>query len=459
MSNAAEQTVINIGPQAGPQTDFLQTAADIAIYGGAAGGGKSYGLLLEPLRHFDNGRFGAVIFRRNSTQVRNEGGLWDESTTLYGGLGAYPRESALEHVFPSGMRVKFAHLEYERSVLDWQGAQIPFIGFDELTHFSEKQFFYMLSRNRSATAGVPGYVRATCNPDADSWVRGFIEWWINPDTGYAIPERSGVLRWFTRVNDSLVWGDSREELVERYGETSLPKSVTFIPSSLHDNKILMEKDPSYEANLNALSRVDRERLKGGNWNIRASAGMMFQEQWFPIVDAVPAGHVDALRFWDRAATKPHPENPDPDWTQGLKLLKYPDGSFLVADLKSMQDTPGQVEKLIMAVASHDSHAVRIMSQVDPGSAGVAESDNFVRMLRGYMVKTERMTKNKLARAKPVSAQAEIGNIRVLRAPWNKAFFKELQNFGEDYTGHDDIVDTLSGAFNEMCGVVSIMDVL
>jgi hypothetical protein len=101
------------------------------------------------LRHYDNPRFGAVIFRRTTTQVRNEGGLWDESMMLYGMLGAHPREVALEWSFPSGMRVKFSHLEHEKTVHDWQGSQIAMIGFDELTHFTEKQFFYMLSRNLS----------------------------------------------------------------------------------------------------------------------------------------------------------------------------------------------------------------------------------------------------------------------------------------------------------------------
>ncbi len=456
MTNAAVKTEeIYIAPQEGPQSEFLSTSADIAIYGGAAGGGKSYALLLEPLRHFRNGKFGAVIFRRNSTQVRNEGGLWDESVSLYGGLGAHPREAQLEWVFPSSMRVKFSHLEYDRSVFDWQGSQIPFIGFDELTHFSEKQFFYMLSRNRS-TSGVPGYIRATTNPDADSWVREFIDWWIDGE-GYPIKELAGVLRWFIRQNDSIIWGDSREELIERYGEKELPKSVTFIPSNIHDNKILVAKDPSYLANLRALSRVDRLRLEGGNWNVRASAGMMFQREWFPVVDAVPAGHIQSVRFWDRAATRPNESNRDPDWTRGLKLLKYPDGSFVVADLKSMRDSPGQVEAFVRNVASHDGRMTTIKSQQDPGSAGKAEAEHFVRMLAGYVVKVETMPNDKLTRAKPVSAQCEVGNVRVLRAPWNKEFFAELENFPDG--AHDDIVDVLSGAFNELCGGMSLADVI
>lgn len=434
---------------------FAATTADIAIFGGAAGGGKSYALLLEPLRHFHNAKFGAVIFRRNSTQVRNQGGLWDESMALYSLFNGTPRQAFLEWNFPSGMSVKFAHLENETTVYDWQGAQVPLIGFDEITHFSEKQFFYMISRNRS-TSGVAGYVRATCNPDVDSWVRTFIDWWIDEE-GYPIKERSGILRWFIRENDSIVWGDSREELITRCGPESLPKSLTFIPSLLQDNVILMEKDPNYLANLRALSRVDRLRLEKGNWNVRATAGNVFQRQWFPVVDAIPAGWISAIRFWDRAGTKPNEVNKDPDWTRGLKLLRYPNNTFLIADLKSIRDTPGQVEGLIRNVASHDSVNVRIVSQQDPGSAGVSEAMHFTRMLSGYDVRTVVISKDKLTRAKPVSAQCEAGNISVIRAPWNEEFFQELENFPDGR--HDDIVDVLSGAFNELSGGFSIMDAM
>lgn len=452
-----DPSVVHMGPQPGPQTDFLATPADICIFGGSAGGGKTVGLLLEMLRHWENRDFGAVIFRKNSTQVRIQGGLWDESLRIYGPLGARPRAANLEWVFPSGAKVKFAHLEHENSVLDWQGSQIPVIGFDELTHFTRSQFFYMLSRNRSATAGFPGYIRCTTNPDADSWVRELIDWWIN-DEGFAIPERSGVLRWFIALDDKLHWGSSPLELKERFsylGAAVLPKSLTFIPSKIYDNKILLEKDPAYLANLMALSRVDRERLLSGNWNIRASAGTLFQRAWFPIIPAVPSGWRAVIRFWDRAASIPTAQNPDPDWTRGLLLYSYPNGSFVVGDLKSMRGTPGQVEAFIKNVASHDGYHVRIMSQQDPGSAGVMEGEKFVQMLAGYDVRLMVTSKDKLTRAKPVSAQAEVHNVHVVKAPWNKEFFDELENFPDGR--HDDIVDVLSGAFNEISGVVSIAD--
>jgi Terminase large subunit, T4likevirus-type, N-terminal len=166
-----------IKPQDGPQVAFLSSDADIAIYGGAAGGGKSYGLLLEPLRHIYNSQFGGVIFRRTLADVKKEGSLWDTSLPLYGVCDARPRQDNLSWKFPSHAKITFAGLDHETSVLDWQGSQLAFIGFDELTHFSRSQFFYMLSRNRS-TCGIRPYVRCTTNPDADSWVADLIAWWI-----------------------------------------------------------------------------------------------------------------------------------------------------------------------------------------------------------------------------------------------------------------------------------------
>src|SRR6478736_6432823 len=189
----AESNVKIITPQEGYQLDFASSPADICIGGGAAGVGKTFSLLLEPIRHKDIEGFGSVIFRRTNTQIRNEGGLWDTSIQLYSCLDAIPRQSSLEWMFGKS-KLKFSNLEYEKNIYDWQGSQIPLIGFDELTHFTKKMFFYLLTRNRSV-CGVNPYVRATCNPDPDSWVAEFISWWIDQDTGFAIPERRGVLRY------------------------------------------------------------------------------------------------------------------------------------------------------------------------------------------------------------------------------------------------------------------------
>ena len=267
-----------IKPQQGPQEAFLASPADIAIYGGAAGGGKTWAILMEGLRHIANKDFGAVYFRRTMPQIKNEGGLWDESEKLYIPLGAKPNSSEAYWTFPSGAAVSFSHLEHDKSVSAWQGSQIPLICFDELTHFTKKQFWYMLSRNRS-TCGIKPYIRATCNPDPNSFVADLIAWWINQDTGFPIPERSGVLRWFIRVNDDLVWGDSPDELAHYLDADGSPipaKSLTFISAKLTDNKALMDSDPGYMANLMALDEVERGRLLGGNWKIKSTQARVFK---------------------------------------------------------------------------------------------------------------------------------------------------------------------------------------
>lgn len=433
------QTLCDISPQ-GPQDNFLRTSAHIAIYGGAAGGGKTFALLMEALRYRNVRGFGAVIFRRNAVQVRNKGGLWDTSYELFPSFGGTPKESIMEWEFASGATVKFNHMEHEKSKLDWQGSQIPFIGFDELTHFTHDQFFYMLSRNRS-TCGVRPYIRATTNPDCDSWVRELIDWWINPDTGYAIPERSGKIRWFIMESDQIIWANTAEELMKKT-PGCLPKSFTFISSTVFDNKILMEKDPGYISNLKALPRFEREQLLMGNWNIRPTAGIFFQHSYFEIVRAVPKT-LSKVRYWDRAATRKTETN-DPDYTVGLKLEKDKDNIFYITDIARLQQSPLGVQNAIKSIASQDGVSVRIGIEQDPGQAGVSEADYLMRMLQGYIAKPYKASKDKVTRALPASSQAEAGNIKLLQASWNENFLRELENFPDG--SHDDMVDALSGAF-------------
>lgn len=429
-----------IRPQEGPQTEFFKNEADIVIFGGSAGGGKTYALLLEALWHYDRPGFTAVLFRKNANQVRNPGGLWSESMPIYREFQGNPRESILEWNFPSGALIKFAHLDIEKDKYSWQGSQICLIGFDELTHFSWGQFVYMLSRNRSI-CGIKPYIRATTNPDPDSWVRKFIDWWIDPESGYAIPERSGQIRWFIVINDEIIWSDSKEFLINQYPD-SLPKSLSFIASTVYDNKILLQQNPEYLANLQALPRYEREQLLKGNWNIRPTAGVFFQRSFFEIIYVLPK-NLTYVRYWDRAATKKTESN-DPDYTVGLKLARDKDGVFYVIDIVRLQETPLKVQNAIKNCASQDGYMTRIGLEQDPGQAGVSEVDSLIRSLAGFPVAPYKVQKDKITRAAPVSAQSEVGNVKVLKAPWNEEFFRELENFPDSL--HDDIVDAFSGAF-------------
>lgn len=498
------------------QEEFLASPADLVIYGGAAGGGKTYALLLEECRNSDNPRFNSMIFRRNNTQIFTNGGLWDSAMEVFPLINGEPKLTPKpQFTFPSGAKVVFGHLERYADCLSYQGSQITFIGFDELTHFDEDVFWYMFSRIRS-NAGIDGYVRATTNPDPDSWVRTFIDWWIGPN-GLAIPERSGKLRWFIRVNGECVWGDSRMELLRRqfdgeiirvdkshdereelflldendskaqtvvkqgesgvlyvvkstkqfyqwdgtfYVELKTPKSVTFILSTLHDNKILMRNDPSYLSNLQALPYVEQERLLGGNWDIRPAAGMYFPRNKVTLIDEIPNDVVRWVRAWDLAGTADYKENnPEdgPAYTAGVLLGKRKNGRIVVADVINQRLNSSDVRETVLNTAKADKaaykHKVKIRMNQDPGQAGKDQAEQYLKLLSGFSVNIERESGSKEVRANPFSAQwiglkgADKGNVDVLNAPWTNAYLAQMDGFPD--RKFKDMADASSTAFLEL----------
>ena len=285
------QPTRTIRPNSVPQETFLASDADIAIYGGAAGGGKTFAELVEAMRHTGNPDFGAVIFRRTSPQITNEGGLWDEAGKLYPHVGATPRVGDLEWVFPSGSRVTFRHLQHEATKYHWQGSQIPLIEFDELTHFSESQFWYLASRNRS-TCGVRPYIRGACNADAGSWVKRLLAPWVDRKHPM-FPTRCGGVLWLIRKGGKYHWHRTRAEAAESHPGVP-PKSVTFVRATVHDNVDLLREDPGYLANLHAQDAVERARLLDGDWDV-VNDGLVYPEMGTCVVE--PEGW-PRLPRWD-----------------------------------------------------------------------------------------------------------------------------------------------------------------
>ena len=420
---------------------------------------------MEQMRHSENPRFNSVIFRRNNTQIFINGGLWDSALAFLPQFGALPKKTPNpQFVFRSGAKVTFGHLERYTDCLSFQGSQIPLLCFDELTHFDEDVFWYMLSRNRS-DSGVPGYLRATTNPDPDSWVAKFIEWWINQETGYAIPERSGKIRWFIRINGEVIWGSTRMELLKHqfygdikhvdktheypselfikndngtlnivtpgkegvlyvatktkeffqwngteYVDLMPPKSVTFILSMLSDNAILMRNDPSYLANLKSLPLVEQERLLGGNWKIRPAAGMYYPRAKVNLLEDIPNDVIKWVRAWDLAGTADKKSNnPEdgPAYTAGILIGKRKNGRIVIADVINRRMDSADVRNTVFNTAKADKarfKKVRIRMNQDPGQAGKEQAASYLKMLSGFSVNIEIETGSKVARAEPLSAQ-------------------------------------------------------
>lgn len=448
---------------------------------------NTFGLLFECARHIDNPGFGAVIFRHEAKQVMNEGGLRDSAMELYPGLGAIYRSQPMPvFQFPSGARISFSHLTLDSDVNSWQGSQICLLCFDELTHFSEYVFFYMLSRMRS-TCGVKPYSRSTCNPDPDSFVADFISWWIDQETGYPIKERAGVLRHFVRrpakAGMEIVWADSPYGVANAVGldtpsDSEIDKanasldaalavgedipddkatgperfvkivrstrSATFVPSNVYDNRALISKDPGYLANLKSLDRVERERLLGGNWKVRAAAGLYFPSGDARISEKVPDGVFQWVRQWDLAATEPN-EVHDPDWTVGIKIGRTWTGTVVIADVVRVRKNARFVRDLVKATALSDGRACWIGIIQDPGQAGKEQYESYRDMLRGFSVLSSCSTKRKELLAEPLAAEWQGNNVVLVSGRWNADLIDEFDKFPTKGV-HDDQVDAASNGY-------------
>jgi phage terminase large subunit-like protein len=384
--------------------------------------------------------------------------MWDESHNLYYPLGGAPQVGNLRWVFPSGSKISFSHMQYESDKLQFQGAQIPLILFDQLEEFTEKQFWFMLSRNRS-TIGIKSYIRATCNPDPESFLANLLSWWIAED-GYANLDRAGVLRYFHRDGADMFWSTDPQKLIDRF-PGAIPKSMTFIPASVHHNKILLEKDPTYLASLKALEEQERIRLlgdteRGGNWKIKVGGGRVFNRGNFKIGPAPMTGGV-VVRFWDFAATEAdlkEDQEGGPSETASLKLLFYND-HFWVVDITKDALGPGDVEEFWLGVSEQD--AVEAFEynreyysrwEEEPGSASKRESERMKKALalKGIEGDGIRSTTEKIQRAKPLATAVKAKLVTLVPAEWNDQLLTHLHNQPQK---RKDLLDAASGAYNAM----------
>lgn len=438
-------------PASKAQEQFLNSDADITFYGGAAGAGKSHCLLGSFLKFCHHPRTRGVIFRRTTKQISNPGGLFDSAINLYKQVDPKLkiRNRDLEIVFSSGATLKFAYLDNPSDRYNFQGAELTFIGFDEIQQLSEDNVTYLLSRLRSTTVDYKKQIVATGNPDYDSFIRHWVEFALD-ERGIPIRKEVYPTRYMVQVQGgSLVWGDTREELEAVYGsgDESGILSFKFIPGTIYDNPPLMKADPTYVSKLKALPRVEMERLLLGSWYARAEASGLFKRDWVQEVPHANGRARQRVRAWDFAFSKPSEQYPNPDWTRGVLISKDPSKVYTVEDVVSMRDRVHEVEKLIFNTAISDGTDVIISIPIDPAAAAGAYAKDLQRKLAemGFMCRLSKPVKSKLTRFAPFSSLAQAGFVNVVKADWNKAFYDELEVFDGDGKKKDDQVDCCSDA--------------
>tara|TARA_R100001594_G_scaffold135174_1_gene176733 strand:+ start:1065 stop:2567 length:1503 start_codon:yes stop_codon:yes gene_type:complete len=249
-------------PNPGPQTKFLAAGEREVLYGGAAGGGKSYAMLADPLRYMGHPQFSGLLLRHTTEELREL--IW-KSQEMYPKI--YPgikwSERKMQWVAPNGARLWFSYLDRDEDVLRYQGLAFSWVGFDELTQWATPfSWNYMRSRLRSTASDLPVYARATTNPGGPghAWVK---KMFIDP----AKPDESF---WATDIETGRVLtypkGHSKE------GEPLFKRR--FIPAILSDNPYLAEQG-DYETMLLSLPENQRKQLLDGNWDV--SEGAAFPE--------------------------------------------------------------------------------------------------------------------------------------------------------------------------------------
>ncbi len=172
------------------------------------------------------------------------------------------------------------------------------------------------------------------------------------------------------------------------------------------------------------------------------AGGFFKPDMIGIVAALPANLGHGCRAWDLGATAD-----GGDYTAGPRMHECDDGYFYITDMVRDQLGPDEVETAIKNAAARDGENIKIRLPQDPGQAGKSQAKSFVRKLAGYSVVAKPVSGDKATRAQPFAAQVNIGNVRMLKAPWNDALISELRNFPNGK--HDDQIDGLADAFNEL----------
>lgn len=373
------------------------------LFGGAAGGAKSWGLLGAASQYLDVPGYSALLLRQSYKDLTLPEALIDVSHQWWRNTAAKWRAKEYTWEFPEGSTISFGYLETEKDKYQYQGSAYQFIGFDELTQFeTESRYLYLFSRLRRAEGfDVPLRMRSTTNPG------GIGHGWVKE-------------RFITRPEQGRL----------------------FIPSNLDDNPHLDTTE--YEEALSLLDPITREQLRHGDWEVDPRGGM-FQRHWFNIATERPSNLGYTVRYWDLAAST-EDEFADPDWTVGTKMSLTSDGGYVIWDQVRIRATPKKVEDTVQTTAQHDGVSTDIFIQQDPGQAGKSQISHYRRnVVPGFTLRADKdyRTTAKEIRAKPFSTAAEEGLVTVVAAPWVTPFLDEHIIFPDGT--HDDQVDSAVGA--------------
>lgn len=432
-----------LGPDSETHRRFLNCKSNYIIFGGGAGCGKSHQALLLILKYKDDPNFKAVFIRETSTQLSQAGGLYQEAIAMWKQFGAiFKTHPQMTATFPSGAQVQFKVCGADRDISNYDGGQYSLVVFDEAQNHTDVQIRYLESRIRSRAKG-PHQLIATCNPRRDSHLMPFVNWYLDQETGIPIPSRSGVERFYGSYSGVMVFGDTREELEEKYPGLK-SQSYTFLSATIADNPRMRILNPGYVNRLENLKRVERERLLLGSWFAKESTSGYFKREWVEMIDSCPTDAISRARGLDVAGSLASESYPNPDWTASVRISRTPT-HYVVEHVERYRKLANGVLEAIVETDMRDKAEgylqVPVYIPKDPG-AMAAQAHMF---MTKYLVEHDVLAKSlpsagnngKLASMQPFLALCEAGLVRVVKGEWNEMFFNELEDFVEGFRGQKD----------------------
>lgn len=416
--------------------------------------------LMRFLLYIDDPNFFGYVFRLNATDMKGGGGLFQTACRMFQAYDKrvkYTKQPMCIY-FPSGATINFTGIDGDSGLESIRGIEISAAMIDEGSQHNEDTVFWIISRLRTKAKMIPN-IWITCNPSPDSFLCGWLEkYYLYPKGTYLNdelvegrpnPEVDGDLRWFLRLGNEMVWGATKEELVDKHSKdfpidrlsglsTCQPRSFRFISATCHDNPPLLESDPNYVANLLNLPRIEKERLYFGSWYAREATSGYFKREWFK--ELLPNIEYDKVKRWvrafDMAYSAPSEQSPHPDYTASVLMVRMENDELIVVHAERVQLQVGFVEDYVLDIVQKDQAYCTGNYQ-----AFIPEDPSAGKMAKRYMGNLAMQRRLPLRFYKTSSQNGKVGNflpfasaasnelVRCLKDPeWNDMYFSELEAF-------------------------------
>lgn len=420
--SASPKPIITLHPK---QCDYVANPADECLYAGSVGSGKTAATIADISRYLDRPHFVALVIRRTFDEL--EKGIINKHAIpmlhkAHSKLGGEYNGSKHMMQFPSGAQIWFGYCESDKDLLKYQGLEFNYLYIDELTQIPEEHFQWLKTRQRSSH-GDPIIGRYTSNAGGPyhEWVFNYWRNWLDPNHPKHL--KSGQV--------ARIEGKTRAAVLCNIG----------------DNPSL---DPvEYKKQFIGMSHYMLQALWHNDWTCVPGAAEYFKRERIEVLSRPPNDIVKRVRSYDLAGS----EAKTADYTSSILLGLDSTGKVVVEEVYRARLSTDKVEQLILNTAKKEPR-VKIVLPLEPAAAGKAWSDKLSKMLHGYnfiFIPQNRNSGSKVTRAKPVSAQALQGNLKIVSNRFTKEFLDELEAFTDDDTmyANDDMVDALSQAYNEL----------